>query len=461
MKQKPKTLVAALESFGDADSGLPINDQNALMTTQPENPDPDNHDVVQLEPQLGLEELEAELDIREKEKHCGNLDIEISEAVASVDRLERLQELSKRVSDQEGGLTRTSGEALSAALEAIVGNVGIPMAETNYPALENFGGVKSRLEGTKMAMESFSENIKNILKHVWEALMATAKKIMEMYEAVAGQSAIVKRRAAAIRRQAEGTTGSPNAKSFENASLAARLSVEGVVPTRMVQEINRVAKLGEDIFSFNAKHNGSDFIKFFIGVTSDAARFKDVAELFMTPSVNGLKKTNGPTRDTVSFESDILPGNYQARLTVIDREPTEDVLIDALSEVGGEVSYVELSRTQRGELPILTVPDSIVLLKAVEDMMDRVAAFRKDVQEFKKNREALAEAGRKFTDKAAKESEEGDHDRLRGLATGMHAANRMIGQPGIAYARYMTLFSRSILAYVEASLRTYERKEDK
>lgn len=453
-------LVAALESMEEnLEQALPINDQEALVTKEPLNPDPSNGDIQPIGTVISVEDYEGELILNKQEADCDKLDTEINEAVASASRLERLQEFSQQTQDNQGGMSRQTAEAVSLAVEGIMANVGMPVSEVGFPALENFGGIKSRSEGNTMALESISTNLKKILETIIAALKAMAKKLIEYAKEATTQAGRVKQRSERLRRYAEGVSGVPSEKTFKHEILANRFSVNGIVPPNMVSEANRVLKITNGIFGYASRHTGEEFTKFYMASGAPEATIEDVMDLFVNPDPSsGLKKTTDGQSGLDVYESETLPGEFNATLSVPSGGGNGENHVSILAETGGGVRYSTPGRHVRGDVPVLSVADTITLLQVAESIMDAVLKFEPKFKEFAKSREVLATAASRFGQEIAKSEGEDEKDRLHGMQYGMMAANRVIGQPAVSLVRYLTSYARALNQYAEANLSQYSRK---
>ena len=194
------------------------------------------------------ESLETELlEVQEAEAEGEVQSAQIEEAVEVSEALDEYQEALESIAGQ-GGLDRNGAMILQIGMEQLCGRVGIEMsagsAGINMPSMESFGGASSRIQATKLAMES----VKETAKKVWEAIIAAIKRAGEwlknFWKTLTDSNHRLKGRAEKIKAAVASVKGGAEGE-IENAGLADKLHINGKVEKNFGQDFDEFVKFCE------------------------------------------------------------------------------------------------------------------------------------------------------------------------------------------------------------------------
>ena len=191
----------------------------------------------------------AEADAAQGEADAVNDDID-----EAVDTAGTLDTIAEKMGDslEEGGLSEPEAEALEVAVEHLCARVGFPRNRKVFPAMEGFSAKESRIQATKIAMESVMEKAKKI----WDSIIAALKKVWEhiknFFIGLYDGAKKLQRRAVALQKSAEAN---------KNAATGAKVSTGSFGKTllagRPISSNENVA--GHLLEAYN-KHTSSGFI---------------------------------------------------------------------------------------------------------------------------------------------------------------------------------------------------------
>jgi hypothetical protein len=235
------------------------------------------------------------------------------------------------------GMSPCEANILNTAVEALLKNIGSKPKRV-LPAMENFGGKMSKLEATKLAMES----IKSIAISIWEKIKAAFKLLMEAfksaYSKLFDESNKTKNAVDALNKELNWL--SPDAG--RNATTPFVLSKQ--VQNRLFTEENFIDKFTEykivcsSSFSTYINSIKSDTDKLIKSIESkdidEAKSLKSASysRLCMAQTSAGKNKTSKSDKDYTVTETKLPFGNYSIFVKAIlptyrDTTSTHDITI--------------------------------------------------------------------------------------------------------------------------------------
>ncbi len=181
-------------------------------------------------PEEGVDETGAQLDgenivegdlveAAEDEAEIEEADKEAEELEDTSDSLESFL-LAAQYGKTKGGWTENEALAYGLGLDATLKRLG-GKADQIMPSLESFGGTeRERIESTI----SVENKIKDAIISIWEAIKRTVNKVVafvrKWYVKIFDGASRLKRRAEAIRKKAENTTGTAKEKKIATSTLS-------------------------------------------------------------------------------------------------------------------------------------------------------------------------------------------------------------------------------------------------
>lgn len=247
-----------------------------------------------------------------------------AELARAADDVNEAHEVVEELEDSEAGL-----EAIAASLEATMADGGMTPQAAVYlhhavnahtrrlgitkkivPSLESFGGESSRLQATRISMESVKETLLKIweaVKRAYEAVKNAVLNFFNRYVTVVGR---VKGHAEKLLKQVEELKGNPEGE-IEVGAAFAKVSINGQfkAPTEVLELFDGVASL-------DMQGEGSDELSLF---KKDALKDPESEKAAVKKAIEEVKKCAVPignikephkTSDTsISYKSPVLPGN--------------------------------------------------------------------------------------------------------------------------------------------------------
>lgn len=199
-------------------------------------------------------EAEAMSDVEAAHDEVVETDDAVEEASETADTIEQVRENVEEAAETEGGVSEPEARALDVAVEHMLVQLGLPRAKAKvFPAMEGFKEKSTRLQATRVALESISDKLKTLwqaiitnIQKVWEAVVAFVKSVLAGAKHLEVRAGIIKKLAA---RKKDAKVGEVKVKpSF------AMIAKEGKVleGAALVAGINELGKDG--IINFDYGH---------------------------------------------------------------------------------------------------------------------------------------------------------------------------------------------------------------
>jgi len=407
------------------------------------------------------ESLETDmLEVADSAEEGAVADEKQEEAAEVVEALESMA-VSLGLAAKNGGIDAHAADALGVALEHMYSRVGLKSKP--MPVLESFGGTSSRVGATQLAMEGIKEQAKKI----WDAIVAAIKSAIAwlgtFYNKIFDAATKLKSRAESLEEKAQAVHGQAKEKTFENANLVKALNVAGKIPTgaALTTDLLATAKSvfgsGKEILAY-----AEGFLKladkespqktFLAEFSLPAASMKNVSVVSNPGSLGFTDAKEG----FAVYRTKELPGGK----AVVAYAPTAalsgQAAVDAIGAISSEVSAFNPKAVEPTEkvLPTLQSNDAVSVAKAVAQLAADCIGFKAAQAEGSAILSKVAAAA----DKAAKGAEKADEADTAGFGAMKRVAQRIpksVAQPAVAFSKYAIGTGKSLLDYVEESLKQY------
>lgn len=361
-----------------------------------------------------------------------------------------------------GGLDQGGAMILSLATERIYNKLGLA-GHQSVPALESFGGSSSRVQAGTIAMEDFKEQIQRVWKAIVEAIKKAIAWVKEHVNAVFGAAEKLVKRAAALEERARSANGTKKANDFENDRLAKALAIDGAPATNVVQHAKDLKdvvsalvtkgaeianKVGEDAVQAIESQDGAK-----VGAVLKLVQ-PIVGEAVANPEAEGLASPGAGMKLTRSKE---LFGG----MAVLSRTPAgEDAGLEAVKFVGYSVGKFssKIKEPTNKKLVTLSTADAGSLAGVVKEIGEELVAYKKNADKLAATQDKLVKAAEKVANGAGNEEDAEKRKGLSALQGLANAANRIITVPGVQISKFALGTGKSLLDYVELSLKQYGEK---
>ena len=196
-----------------------------------------------------------------------------------------------KASLKNGGLNRNGIMLLDIGCREIVKKFSYETNSKIYSSLEAFGGASSRERATVISLEGVGSTISNWFKNIIEFLMSLGDKIKGVMVKLFNSAGRMKKLVASTKAKAEGLSGSPNPKEYEDAGVAAALHIAGTVPVtgNLLTSVTAMAELVKSIntgFTKNVNSDSISKITDFVGNFTDKAKIREAVNQFLAMQTN-------------------------------------------------------------------------------------------------------------------------------------------------------------------------------
>ena len=196
-----------------------------------------------------------------------------------------------KASLKNGGLNRNGIMLLDIGCREIVKKFSYETNSKIYSSLEAFGGASSRERATVISLEGVGSTISNWFKNIIEFLMSLGDKIKGVMVKLFNSAGRMKKLVASTKAKAEGLSGSPNPKEYEDAGVAAALHIAGTVPVtgNLLTSVTAMAELVKSVntgFTKNANSDSISKITDFVSNFTDKAKNREAVNQFLAMQTN-------------------------------------------------------------------------------------------------------------------------------------------------------------------------------
>jgi hypothetical protein len=362
----------------------------------------------------------------------------------------------------EGGLNKSAAHVVGMCLESLYASVGMSGVRA-MPSLESFGGTGSRVQATKLALESVAEKAKEIWAKIVQAVEKSIAWLVEKYKQFFTAAGRLKSRGEALAKRATDTKDAePKSKTIEDERLAQQLhisgnldkavasvgEIKGMLPTWLSTDAAHAEAIAEGLEKSDSSVIVTTFAKIPQGLTvADAAAI-------------GAEK---PADSLGLYRSKELPGGRAilARLPMAgsgDKASLADGATKASMVIGPfNATFTNKNKT----LPTLSTADAGKIASDVAEIAKAVESFKSGLDKVTAAKKRIVAACKKLGSAVAEEKDEAKKKELETLKKFGAAVPRLIDSPPASINVFVLNVGKAFLDYVEASLKQYAAPEAK
>ena len=470
---------------------------------------PPEDDLEIESPEEGVDDTGAQLDgenivegdlveAAEDSAEVDEADDEAEELEDTSDSLESFL-IAAQVGKLKGGWSNDEALAYGMGIDATLKRMGGSHVDV-MPSLESFGGSeRQRIDATA----SVENRIKDAIMAIWEAIKRAVNKVVafvrKWYVKIFDGASRLKKRAEAIRKKAENTTGTAKERKIRTSVLtqlhksksmpsakdlidtingiteatktltSGRLeSGYGELVDALVKHLSEIAegdgKLSEvDAISATANIRSSKVLAFSLDIAGSRGSADDIAKISMTASSQNTS--------VELYQSSELPGGKKlAYLKIAGSNGTVEAgqygrNVASSMRLSGKVVIMEHANKKveidnSKEVAILTPSEIVAIADATMDFCKAVIDYKLGFDKYeKKNSAALGKVDAILRKSNNKEDDKNGRDRgefVRGLAQGLGSLIRNRGTSITNVISYGMSLTRNSLVFGVQSLGQYK-----
>ena len=431
---------------------------------------------------------------------------ETDELIETTEALESYLAAARHASKQ-GGWTTQEATAYHVGIDIAMKKLGAD-GSAIVPSLESFGSSRERINATA----SVENRLTEALRKIWEAIKRAVNKVYvfvkKWYLKILDGASRLKKRAEAIRKKAENTTGSKKENKIRTGVLG-QLHIAKAAPSgdKIKSALDDVAGMVDGLTSTRLTGEYGNACESVIekiqeiadGKLKDAAAPTDAASGATTAAVNAMKTVNdslgkvtaelgltktadneiakrayaGAPQGTVVLTTDevelpggktvLVIGKVDTGANATNAENAKNVTAALkyaykVTFIAKESKKVEIDESK--EIDTLDTGAVISICDGVINFADKVIDYKKGFEQYEKKTKELLSKADKIK---GKDSKSGDNDAeaangaiARTLATGVGAAMRNMGTSITNVINYGMNLSRAALVYANSSLNQYK-----
>ena len=405
---------------------------------------------------------------------------DVEELIETSDALESFLAAAQAASKQ-GGWTTQEAAAYDLGLNVVIGRIGGTSRDV-MPSLESFNSSRERINATA----SVENRIMDTLKKIWEAIKRAVNKVIafvrKWYLKIADGASRLKKRAEAIRKKAENTTGTAKEKKIRIPLAGLHISKNAPSAQQLTGSLDAVKVLISDLTRGKMAKGYSDACDEIVNgletlteKEDQAAVNKIIAGIVTTASdSSGFKSdseakarfpgaTEAQSGESLGFGE--LPGGKKLVILNTDFNKIADAKSGlAAGRSAAKIEVVDASKTKveidsSKEVAILEPSQVVAVAESVIALADAVIDFRKDFENYeRKTKETLAKV-----DKIASKSTKGDTDaentRLEAVRGMAKISGNILSNHGQSITKVISFglnLCRNALVYGNSSLNQYK-----
>jgi hypothetical protein len=365
---------------------------------------------------------------------------------------------------KNGGLDRHSAQAVGIATEALYARVGIKRA--SFPALESFGGTSTRAAATKIAME----DIKEQMQKIWAAIVAAFEKvvawIVDFYNKVTDAAGKLTKRGEELAKKATELKGEAKEKTITNERVAASLATSKGTADKAA--IDHTVNLVKSAIGGEIAKKAEETSKNVIAAMDNVAKF---VESFKMPAmgVGAMHKVDAAAtgyeaagEGVVCFRSDELVGGRTVLCYGPDAEAAGEAGVKAAAHSKYALAAFDPKKAPEAkELAVLSGADAAALANAAAELGKVLVAARDEGAKINESVKKMLEKAKSLGKAAAALDEKSeDAKNFKAAQTVAQFYARTANQPRATVASYGLSVGKSILDYVELSIKAYSAKAE-
>ena len=381
----------------------------------------------------------------------GTLD-DIESASTDADSLGAIAD-TMEATEETGGMDPVAAQVAEVAVESICARLGVQRRRPY--AMESFGDKSRRVSATRYAVEE----IKDVLKRIWDAVKAAFGKVKEFlknfFKALFDSNEKLAQRADALLKKATAVKGSPKEKDIPAGSFGKSLAVGGTFEkTAVLGVINTLPKtLGSAVSVIAEK---PDFASKLKELVANKSAFDGYGlSPFQFPNMKMAGNTEGGVGTFVT--SDKLPGNRTLRIQANSASLKGSDAFTAIGNFKAELGQSADGKEFDGErVEALNDQEIIKIATAAGDLAKAVIATRKTQSDLDKEISTLQNEASAAATASPKEDESGASDRSKTLARALSVSVQFQIRLMVVMTKYCTDVTKSGLDYAERSLSNFK-----
>ena len=381
----------------------------------------------------------------------GTLD-DIESAQADGDSLGAIAE-TMEATEETGGLDPVAAEVAEVAVESICNRLGV--TRRKY-ALESFSSKDKRVAATRYAVEE----IKDVLKRIWDAIVAAFGKVKEFlknfFKALIDSNEKLAQRADALVNKATNAKGAPKEKEIAAGGFGKALATGGTFKKATVIEAlaGMPAWLTSTMTSTTQKPSFADKLK-------DMIADQKVFDGYQLPAFKESGyKASGSEGGMATFTGQELVGGRAFRVQRNDKALKGAEAFAAIGNWKIELATLKDAKAFEGDkVEALSADEIVKVATAARELSRGVIAVRKTQDALDNEIGALQGDARTAASAAPKEDEASARERAQLLARALSAAIQYNIRELTTATKYSTDVVKSGLDYAERSLSNIKEEE--
>lgn len=161
-------------------------------------------DEVEMVPEIQAEVEAGAAEVTEQAGEIESADVAIDGAQTDAETLGDIQEVMADSVEQGEGMPEEAAAIAEVAVESIRARLGMSASQRALPALESFGSKSSRLQATRIAMESVGETVKKIWENIKKAVAWVWEKIKSFFLSLTKNRAALLKHLEGLKKRVEG-----------------------------------------------------------------------------------------------------------------------------------------------------------------------------------------------------------------------------------------------------------------
>ena len=375
----------------------------------------------------------------------GTLD-DIESATGDADSLSAIAD-TMEATEETGGLDPVAAQVAEVAVESICARLGVQRRRPY--AMESFGDKNRRVGATRYAVEE----IKDVLKRVWDAIVAAFGKVKEFlknfFKALFDSNEKLAQRADAIVNKATNAKGAPKEKEIAAGGFGKALATGGAFKKASVIESLTAmpAWLTSTMASTTQKPSFADKLKEMI---ADQKAF-DSYQLAAFKETGF--KVSGSEGGLATFTGQELVGGRAFRVQRNDKALKGAEAFAAIGNWKIELAALKDAKAFDGDkVEPLSADEIVKVATAARELSRSVIAVRKTQDALDKEISSLQGDARTAASAAPKEDEAAARERAQLLARALSAAIQYNIRELTTATKFSTDVAKAGLDYAERSL---------
>ena len=387
----------------------------------------------------------------------GTLD-DIESATGDADSLSAIAD-TMEATEETGGLDPVAAQVAEVAVESICARLGVQRRRPY--AMESFGDKNRRVGATRYAVEE----IKDVLKRVWDAIVAAFGKVKEFlknfFKALFDSNEKLAQRADALVNKATNVKGTPKEKEIAAGGFGKALSHGGVFKkTAVISEIAGMPAWLTSAASTSTNDASSDGLGSSLKtLIADAKAF----DSWQLPAYkqDGFKKVAGGEGGTSTYVGKEMLGGRAFRVQANDKALKGAEAFAALSAFKCELGSVEKVKAFEGDkVEALNAEEIVKVAGSARELSRAVLEVRKAQDVMNKDITALQSDARTAAGAAPKDDEAAARERSQVLARSLSASIQFNIRLLTLATKFSTDIAKVGLDYAERSLSNIKEEKD-